>query len=67
MIRLVVLFAVVALLVAAASVSAWLDPDYAGGREDTRFLAQYVAPVLALLIAWVALKVWWADREERDR
>jgi hypothetical protein len=61
-VRLAVIFAILALLMAIASVEAWLDPDYAGGREDRRDAGKFVAPVFSFLLAWGALKLW----RERD-
>jgi hypothetical protein len=66
-VRLAVIFAVLAVLMVVASVDAWLNPGYAGGREDRRAVAMYLGPILGVLCAWAAWKMWRLDRSERDR
>ena len=66
-VRLAVLFAVLALLMAGACIAAWVNPDYAGGREDRRAVAKYVGPVLSVLLALGAVKLWRLAARERRR
>ena len=56
--RLAVAFVMLALLTAVASVDAWLNPAYAGGLEYRRAVGKYVAPVLVVLLALGAAKLW---------
>jgi hypothetical protein len=66
-VRLAVCFAIAAAVMAAASVYAWVEPGYAGGRESRRATTMYLGPVLTALCAWAALKLWKLDRRERGR
>jgi hypothetical protein len=61
-----VVFAIVAVLTAAASVDAWHGPDYAGGSEARRDVAKFLGPPLAVLSALGAVKLWRVDASERD-
>jgi hypothetical protein len=62
-IRLAVVFAVVAVLMAVASADAWLDPasSWAARRAGAKFLG----PLLAVLCALGAIKLWRLDASER--
>lgn len=64
-VRLAIPFAVSALLMAVACVDAWLNQDYAGGLEYRRAVGKFVAPVLSVLLAWGAQKLWREAARER--